>query len=75
MAEVTVDDLRGLLESDVPDPVLVLTGGRLVVEPSGDRTAGASEVITRGDLRKQSEDRALDLIAATLTTTIVQRGG
>jgi hypothetical protein len=55
--------------------VLVLTGGRLVVEPSADRTAGASEVITRGDLRKQAADRGLDLIAATLTTTIVQRGG
>ncbi|MFB9690810.1 hypothetical protein [Amycolatopsis plumensis] len=75
MAEVTVEDLRGLLESDVPDPVLVLTGGRVVVEPSGDRTAGASEVITRGDLRRQQADRGLDVIAATLTTTIVQRGG
>jgi hypothetical protein len=75
MAEVTVEDLRGLLRSDVPDPVLVLTGGRLVVEPSGDRTAGASEVITRGDLREQLDDRDLDLIAATLTTAIVQRGG
>ncbi|WP_206793681.1 hypothetical protein [Amycolatopsis sp. MtRt-6] len=75
MAEVTVEDLRGLLESDLPDPVLVLTGGRPVVEPSANRTAGASEIITRGDLRTQLDDRGLDLIAATLTTAIVQRGG
>ncbi|WP_410592236.1 hypothetical protein [Amycolatopsis sp. lyj-23] len=75
MAEVTVDDLNGLLESGVPDPVLVLTGGRLVVEPSGDRTAGASEVITRGALREQLDERPLELIAATLSTAIVQRGG
>ncbi|MEU4249827.1 hypothetical protein AB0F15_20705 [Amycolatopsis sp. NPDC026612] len=79
MSQVTVDDLRGLLGSDLPDPVLVLTGGRLRVEPSDRRTAGASEVITRGDLRERlgdaAADRDLELVAATLTTAMVQRGG
>ena len=79
MSQVTVEELRRLLESDLHDPVLVLTEGRLRVEPSDGRTAGASEVITRGDLRERlgdaAADRDLELIAATLTTTIVQRGG
>jgi hypothetical protein len=79
MSQVTVDDLRRLLDSDLPDPVLVLTEGRLAVEPSDARTAGASEVITRGDLRDRLGEadgrRDLELVAATLTTAIVQRGG
>jgi hypothetical protein len=81
MLKVTVDDLRELLASPLPDPVLVLTGGAMRVEPSGAGTAGASEVITRGDLRErlpeaaEVADRDLELIAATLTTAVVQRGG
>ncbi|MGK3204396.1 hypothetical protein [Amycolatopsis sp. MEPSY49] len=80
MSKVTVDDLRGLLESPLPDPVLVLTAGRLRVEPADAETAGASDVITRADLRarldgEEATDHELELIAATLTTAIVQRGG
>ncbi|SFW70599.1 hypothetical protein [Amycolatopsis australiensis] len=79
MTKVTTGDLRALLGSALPDPVLVLTGGRIVVEPGEDRTAGASEVITRGDLRQrlaggEATDRELELIAATLTTAVVERG-
>ncbi|OXM62896.1 hypothetical protein [Amycolatopsis vastitatis] len=80
MLKVTIDDLRRLLESSLPDPVLVLTGGRMEVEPAGAETAGASDVITRADLRarldgEQAIDHELELIAATLTTAVVQRGG
>jgi hypothetical protein len=80
MVKVTVDDLRRLLGSSLADPVLVLTSGRMEVEPADAETAGASEVITRSDLRarldgEEATDPALELIAATLTTAVVQRGG
>jgi hypothetical protein len=81
MLKVTVDDLRELLASPIPDPVLVLTGGRIRVEPADAETAGASDVITRDELRHrladaaEVTDRDLELIAATLTTAVVQRGG
>ncbi|MGW4057695.1 hypothetical protein ACWEGE_05425 [Amycolatopsis sp. NPDC004747] len=78
--KVTIDDLRRLLGSSLPDPVLVLTGGRMEVEPADTETPGASDVITRTDLRAQLDgeeatDHELELIAATLTTAVVQRGG
>jgi hypothetical protein len=80
MVKVTIEDLRRLLGSSLADPVLVLTGGRMEVEPADAGTAGASEVITRSDLRvrldgKEATDPELELIAATLTTAVVQRGG
>ncbi|WP_410667591.1 hypothetical protein [Amycolatopsis sp. cmx-4-68] len=80
MLKVTIDDLRRLLGSSLPDPVLVLTGGRMVIEPAGSETAGASDVISRAALRDRLDgseptDRDLELIAATLTTAVVQRGG
>ena len=80
MLKVTIDDLRRLLASSLADPVLVLTGGRMEIEPADAKTAGASDVITRTDLRAQLDeeeatDHEFELIAATLTTAIVQRGG
>jgi hypothetical protein len=80
MLKVTIDDLRRLLGSSLPDPVLVLTAGRMEVEPADAETAGASDVITRADLRarldgEEATDHELELIAATLTTAVVQRGG
>ncbi len=80
MLKVTVDDLRHLLRSSLADPVLVLTAGRMEIEPAEAGTAGATDVITRADLRarldgEEPTDHELELIAATLTTAVVQRGG
>ncbi|MEV6898665.1 hypothetical protein [Amycolatopsis sp. NPDC051372] len=79
MRKVTVDDLRELLAASLAEPVLVLTEGRLRVEPP---TAGrpASDVVTRSELRRRLGDagepgnRDLELIAATLTTAVGERG-
>ncbi|QRP50090.1 hypothetical protein [Amycolatopsis sp. FDAARGOS 1241] len=79
MPEVAVGHLRELLASTLPDPVLVLVEGRVRVEPRDTETPGAGDVISRAGLRgrpgaaTESTDRDLELIAATLTTAVVQR--
>ncbi|UVS79813.1 hypothetical protein Actkin_03563 [Actinokineospora sp. UTMC 2448] len=71
-------DLRELLDSDLPDPVLVLREGRVDVVAGADR-AGL-EVISRADLLRttgQTEftDDDLERQAAALTATTNNLGG
>jgi hypothetical protein len=78
--KVTIDDLRRLLASSLPDAELVLVEGRFQVRTADSGADGAITVISQGDLRSHLDgipepaDRDLELVAATLETTIVERG-
>jgi hypothetical protein len=78
--KVTIDDLRRLLASPLPEAELVLVEGHLRIRAAGGGADGAVSVIGRDDLRSRFDaaaepaDRDLELVAATLNTTIVERG-
>jgi hypothetical protein len=71
-------DLRRLLDSDLPDPVLVLVEGRIEVVASADRQG--LEVVTRDDFLRGAggadlTDDELEQHAATLSATVDTLGG
>ncbi|MGW5055617.1 hypothetical protein [Actinokineospora sp. NPDC004072] len=75
MATVSADDLRALLDSPLPDAVLVLREGRVEVAAGADRAG--MEIITRADLLStpNPSDDDLERRAATLTATTDIQGG
>jgi len=80
---LTADDLRDLLDSSSPDPVLVLEEGRFHVVGAADtdQRRQAFAVVTREELRQQlPQDREhtetdLELVASTLDATVAHLGG
>ncbi|KZB80912.1 hypothetical protein [Amycolatopsis regifaucium] len=80
--KVTIGDLRRLLESELPDPTLILIEGqvRVVSAADDDNRSGAIEVTTQAELRSRLSggpepgDGELEAVAATLNTMIVERG-
>jgi hypothetical protein len=78
------DDLRRLLDSDLPDATLVLVEGRTEVvtalDLDTDAFRGALKVTTREDLRASLDgpdvtEPELKRIAATLGSTVDNLGG
>ncbi|MBM7461151.1 hypothetical protein [Rhodococcus coprophilus] len=80
---MSADDLRDLLGSSFPDPVLVLDEGRLhtVDAAHTDERSKAFVVVTRDELRQQlpqdreHTDTDLELLASTLGSTVANLGG
>jgi hypothetical protein len=71
-------DLRRLLDSDLPDPALVLVEGRVEVVGADERTG--LEVVTRAALvhnagRSEFSDDELTRQAATLSAAVTNLGG
>jgi hypothetical protein len=84
MTTVSTDDLRRLLDSDLPDAVLVLVEGRLDVvaagEPDSDHPRGALPVLSREDLLARvggpsATDDQLERVAATAGSAVDNLGG
>ncbi|MFI9456441.1 hypothetical protein [Amycolatopsis sp. NPDC052450] len=79
---VTSADLRRLLDSDLPEPALILVGGELRVVAAGgeDHPDGAMVVTTAAELRAkvagkpEPDEDELRLAASVLDTMVVQRG-
>ncbi|ONI85653.1 hypothetical protein ALI22I_28205 [Saccharothrix sp. ALI-22-I] len=76
--------LRELLDSDLPDPNLVLIEGRLEVIPvddlDTDRFRGALLLVSRSELLargvdEDSSDEDLERQAATISTAVNELGG
>ncbi|PRX49504.1 hypothetical protein B0I33_103541 [Prauserella shujinwangii] len=81
---ITGDDVRALLESDLPGSTLVVHEGRPTLlggdDLGSDRYAGALVVVSRDDLRRQIGDRQLserdfDELAAGLEAAVSNLGG
>jgi delta 1-pyrroline-5-carboxylate dehydrogenase len=80
---ISTDDVRRLLQTDVPDSVLVLLEGRTEVvgasQLASEQYRGALEVVSRDDLVKRLGDAPSehDLAeqAALLDTAISELGG
>ncbi|MGW0523008.1 hypothetical protein [Crossiella sp. NPDC003009] len=73
-------DLRRLLDSDLPDAVLVLVSGRLEVVAGDDQRATGLEVISRAEFRRQAgpgdlTDTELDQHAVKLAAAVDNLGG
>jgi hypothetical protein len=71
-------DLRRLLDSDLPDPTLVLVRGRVEVVAAGDRQG--LDVISRKELLRRADqteftDAELDQQAAALSAALDTLGG
>lgn len=80
---VKASDLRELLDSDLPDPNLVLIEGRLAVIPvddlDTDRFRGALLLLSRAELLSRgvdedSSDEDLERQAATISTAVNDLG-
>jgi hypothetical protein len=71
-------DLRRLVDSDLPDPVLTLVRGRVEVVASNDRSAGL-ELVSREELLHRAgtelTDAELEQEAATLSAAVNNLGG
>ncbi|WP_407781253.1 hypothetical protein [Actinophytocola sp.] len=72
-------DLRRLLDSDLPDPTLVLVEGRVEVVP-GDRESGGLEIVSRETLlrragRSEFTDTELEQQSAMLSAAVDNLGG
>ncbi|WP_199433542.1 hypothetical protein [Qaidamihabitans albus] len=81
---ITADDVRALLESEVPEATLVVHEGQVLLlgpdELRSERYAGALMVVSRADLRRQIgdrrlEDRDLQELAAGLEAAVTNLGG
>jgi hypothetical protein len=73
-------DLRRLLDSELPDPVLVLHEGRAEVVAANDRERAGLEIISRAELRRRAgrtsfTDAELEQHAAHLATAVNNLGG
>ena len=73
-------DLRRLLDSDLPDPVLVLREGRADVVAGDDQDRAGYAVVSRTELIRQAgtstfTDAELDQHAVTLSTGVAKLGG
>lgn len=73
-------DLRRLLDSDLPDPVLVLREGRAEVVPAAERERAGLEVVSREAFLRQAAtttftDAELDRRATNLSSTVNRLGG
>lgn len=72
-------DLRQLLDSDLPDPTLVLVEGRVEVV-AGDQEGAGLEIVSRETLlrragRSELTDMELEQHAATLSAAVDNLGG
>lgn len=72
-------DLRRLLDSDLPNPILVLVEGRVEVV-AGDRQGTGLEVVSREQFlhragQTEFTDAELDQQAATLSAAVDNLGG
>lgn len=80
---ISAEDVRGLLQSDQKDPVLVVIEGRVEVIGAGRLGSadyrGALEVVSRDDLVRRigedPSDREIDEQAAQLDTAVSELGG
>ncbi|MDT5049450.1 MAG: hypothetical protein QOG75_5348 [Mycobacterium sp.] len=80
---ISTDDMRRLLQSELPDAILVLVEGRTEVIGAGQLASepyrGALEVISRDDLMKRLGDAPSEHDvaeqAALLDTAISEMGG
>jgi hypothetical protein len=77
---VQAPDLRRLLDSDLPDPVLVLSAGRAEVVAAGDRERAGLEIISRAEFLRRAgrtsfSDAELELQAGQLSTAVDNLGG
>ncbi len=77
---ITADLLRELFDSDLPDPQLVVVGGRGQVVPAGSPQEQGLVVASRADLLDRlggapPSGRALDDLAASLDAEVTTLGG
>jgi hypothetical protein len=78
-ASVRGRDLRRLLNSDLPDPVLVLTEGRIDIV-ADDRDRVGLEIVSRTEFLRRTgrttfTDTELELQATQLSTAVDKVGG
>lgn len=74
------EHLRRLLDSDLPEPVLVLRTGRAEVVPADEQERAGYPIVSRAELLRQTgkttfTDAELDQRATTLSTTLANLGG
>jgi hypothetical protein len=80
VSTVKVQDLRRLLDSELPDPILVLLEGQTEVVPGDARDRSGLEIVSRADFlgrtgRTTFSDEELAGHAAQLSTVMDELGG